>query len=105
MTDLEGDRLCSIQVKTRRPLGSDRGRHFKAKHEKVLGDRHFYCLVDLVETLSAAPTGYVIPNGIVAGVLYASHQKWLSNPGKGGQPHKDGPMRRLRPTIRMYSDK
>jgi hypothetical protein len=31
VTDVEGSRLCSIQVKTRRDIGSDGGWHMKAK--------------------------------------------------------------------------
>ncbi|HEY8065135.1 MAG TPA: hypothetical protein VIF40_10480, partial [Methylosinus sp.] len=35
VTDVEGARLCSIQVKTRRDIGSDGGWHMKAKHEDI----------------------------------------------------------------------
>lgn len=38
-----------------------------------------------------------MPSGTVADVLTASHRKWLATPGKKGQPHKDGAMRRLLP--------
>lgn len=48
VTDVEGARLCSIQVKTRRDIGSDGGWHMREKHEQIRGERLFYCycLVD-----------------------------------------------------------
>ena len=33
VTNIEGSRLCSIQVKTRRDIGSDGGWHMNEKHE------------------------------------------------------------------------
>jgi hypothetical protein len=97
VTDVEGSRLCSIQVKTRRDLGSDGGWHMKAKHEDIRSDRLFYCFVDFGKTPSARPAVHVVPSALVANVLSVTHRKWLATPGKKGQPHKDGPMRRLLP--------
>ncbi len=97
VTDLEGARLCSIQVKTRRDLGSDGGWHMKAKHENIRADRLFYCFVDFGKTPNDRPTVHVLPSALIADVLAASHRKWLATPGKKGQPHKDGNMRRLLP--------
>lgn len=97
VTDLEGTRLCSLQVKTRRDLGGDGGWHMKAKHENIRGERLFYCFVDFGKTPDARPTVHVLPSVVVADVLAASHRKWLATLGKKGQPHKDGVMRRLVP--------
>lgn len=97
VTDIEGSRLCSIQVKTRRDLGSDGGWHMKEKHEKLTSDRLFYCFVNFGKTENDRPAVHVVPSERVAEVLYASHRKWLSNPGKKGQSHKDGVMRRFLP--------
>jgi hypothetical protein len=44
--DVEGTRLCSIQVKTRRERGRDGGWHMKDRHEKLRSDTLFYCFVD-----------------------------------------------------------
>jgi hypothetical protein len=105
VTDIEGSRLCSIQVKTRRALGSDGGWHMKAKHEGILGERLFYCFVDFGSTTEDRPVVHVLPSGLVAEVLKKSHQVWLATPGKKGQPHKDGPMRRLLPDYaRIFGD-
>src|SRR5271170_2200026 len=69
VTDLEGTRLCSIQVKTRRDIGSDGGWHMKAKHEDIRGDRHFYCFVNFGKTTDDRPTVHVLPSVLVADVL------------------------------------
>jgi hypothetical protein len=97
VTDVEGSRLCSIQVKARRDIGSDGGWHMKEKQEHICGDRLFYCFVDFGKTTDARPTVHVLPSTLVASVLTNSHKKWLATPGKKGQPHLDGPMRRLLP--------
>lgn len=97
VTDVAGTRLCSLQVKTRRELGSDGGWHMKAKHEAIRGERLFYCFVDFGKTPDSKPNVHVLPSSVVATVLTESHRKWLATPGKKGQPHRDGVMRRLLP--------
>ncbi|MBC7879822.1 MAG: hypothetical protein H7Y37_00670 [Anaerolineae bacterium] len=97
VTDLEGARLCSIQVKTRRDLGADGGWHMKAKHEGIRVKHLFYCFVDFGKTPESRPTVYVLPSTLVAMVLATSHSKWLATPGKKGQAHKESVMRRFLP--------
>ncbi len=97
VTDQTGKKLCSIQVKARRDIGSDGGWHMKAKHELMDSKHLFYCFVDFGKSQSAAPKVYILPSMKVAEVLKVSHEKWRTTPGKNGQPHKDGPMRRLLP--------
>ena len=97
VTDIGGSRLCSIQVKTRRGVGADGGWHMKAKHEHIRGDHLFYCFVDFLASDEARTIIYVMPSAKVAEVIAAAHQKWLKTPGQKGQPHRDGPMRRLLP--------
>ena len=97
VTDLEGKRLCTVQVKTRRDIGRDGGWHMKAKHEEFVSDKLFYCFVDFGKSDQDVPKIFVLPSKVVAKVLKESHLAWLARPGKKGQPHKDGPMRRLLP--------
>jgi hypothetical protein len=97
VTDIEGSRLCSIQVKTRRGVGADGGWHMHIKHEKIRGERLFYCFVDFQSSNELRPLVYVMPSADVATAIAAAHQKWLATPGKKGRPHKDHPMRRLLP--------
>jgi hypothetical protein len=96
VSDVHGTSLCSIQVKTRRDLGSKGGWPMSAKHEKVRGDRLFYCFVNFGGTSDAKPIVYVLPAAVVAEVLAAAHRKYLSTPGKNGQP-KESTMRFLYP--------
>jgi hypothetical protein len=100
VTDVEGKRLCSIQVKTRRGVGADGGWHMKERHETIRSDRLFYCFVDFGTAVDARPLVYVMPSALVADVISLVHRKWLGTPGKKGQPHKDGPMRRLLPNYK-----
>jgi hypothetical protein len=97
VTNVEGSRLCSVQVKTRRGVGADGGWHMKAKHETIRGDRYFYCFVDFQEPQKVRPIVYVMPSTIVAEAIAAAHDKWLKSPGLKGHVRKDGTMRRLLP--------
>jgi hypothetical protein len=98
VTDVEGARLCAMQVKTRRDLGSDGGWHMKAKHEVIKADHLFYCFVDFGRNLSDRPKVFVMPSHLVATVLREAHKKWLTTPGAKGQARKDGVLRRLLPS-------
>lgn len=97
VTDVEGARLCSIQVKSRRELGSDGGWHMKAKHEDFRSERLFYCFLDFGKSCGDPPRVFVMPSLVVADVLRKSHETWLRTPGARGQQRKDGVMRRLLP--------
>jgi hypothetical protein len=97
VTDIEGTRLCSIQVKTRRH-GSNGGWIMSAKHERIRGERLFYCFVDFQQVADERPLVFVVPTTVVADVLSASHRKWLATPGRLGQVHKDGPIRQFLPS-------
>jgi hypothetical protein len=97
-----GSALAAVQVKARRDIGRDGGWHMKAKHEQIERDLLFYCFVDFGRNLTDAPKCWVLPSALVAEVLTASHQAWLSQPGKGGRPHKDHDMRRLLPDYSQH---
>jgi hypothetical protein len=97
VTDDIGDRACAIQVKTRRELGSDGGWHMKAKHEGIRGASLFYVFLSFPNDVGGLPDSFVVPSVVVAEVLRVSHLTWLARPGRRGQPHKDGEMRRFLP--------
>lgn len=97
VTDVAGARHSSIQVKSRRDIGSDGGWHMGEKHERLAVDRLFYCFVDFGKSVGTVPKRYLLPSSIVARVLTESHRAWLQNPGAKGQMRKDGAMRRLLP--------
>ena len=97
VTDDIGDRLCAIQVKTRRNLGSDGGWHMQQKHEKLDSKTLFYCFVDFGRAPSDAPSVHVVPAGIVSRTLTETHIAWLSQPGQKGQQRNDTSFRRFLP--------
>ena len=98
--NIGGARLCSIQVKSRRDIGSDGGWHMNVKHESLHSDKLFYCFVDFGKTENKRPKVYVVPSGIVANVVTSSHKQWLADPGKRGQPHRDSKVRRFLPAYK-----
>jgi hypothetical protein len=97
VTDSIGDRLCAVQVKTRRGIGSDGGWHMKAKHEEIASSSLFYCFVDFGDGMTLAPASWLVPSPVVAEILQKSYRAWLTKPGKKGQEHKDTLMRRFLP--------
>ena len=97
VTDLTGHCLCTIQVKSRRDVGTDGGWHMRKKHEGLLSESLFYCFLDFGKSPDERPCVYVMPSVVVADVLTASHQAWLATPGAKGQQRKDNPARRLFP--------
>ena len=97
VTDDTGERACAVQVKTRRELGTDGGWHMKAKHEGIRGSSLFYVFLSFPTDVRALPDAFVVPSAVVAEFLHVSHQTWLARPGRKGQPHKDGEMRRFLP--------
>ena len=97
VTDDIGDRLCAIQVKTRRGKGSDRGWHMSKKHEALVSPALFYCFVDFAIGASAAPFTYIVPAPVVAETLAECHRAWLMLPGAKGQAHNDSDFRRFLP--------
>jgi hypothetical protein len=97
VTDDIGERLCAIQVKTRRGKGSDRGWHMRIKHETLTSPTLFYCFVDFATGTNVPPFTYVVPAPIVAGTLAQCHQAWLEQPGAKGQGRNDSSFRRFLP--------
>lgn len=96
VTDIEGNRQCAIQVKTR-TKGADKGWPMRKKHEEIKSITLFYCFVDWEKEESELPITYIIPSTIVAPILQESHQLWLDTPGKNNAVHNDHDMRRLLP--------
>ena len=97
VTDENNQKLCAIQVKTRRDIGTDKGWHMKAKHETLVADDLFYVFVNVGKQPSDPTVCYILPSSVVAACIRNSHGVWLATPGRGGRPHKDGPLRRLLP--------
>ena len=102
ITDIDGQRLAAIQVKTRRDFKSgDKGWHMKAKHEDLIADRMFYVFVDVGVDESSPVSFFVVPSKVVAKACKLSHAIWLATPNTKGASHKDSDMRRLLPKYEL----
>jgi hypothetical protein len=102
ITDIDGQRLAAIQVKTRRDFKKgDKGWHMKAKHQDLIADRMFYVFVDVGEDESSPVSFFVLPSHVVANACKVSHAIWLATPNAKGSSHKDSDMRRLLPKYEL----
>ena len=96
VTDENNQRLCAIQVKTRRNTGRAKGWVMSRKHEKLIVDDLFCVFVDIGKEPSDRTICYVLPSKVVADCIRLCHRVWLDTPGRGGRPHKDSNVRQLR---------
>ena len=97
VTDENNQKLCAIQVKTRRDIGSDRGWHMRRKHEDLVAEDLFYVFVNVGKQPTDPTLCHILSSSVVAACVRDTHQVWLETPGRGGLPHNDGPLRRLLP--------
>jgi hypothetical protein len=100
VTDKLGDRLCAVQVKVRRDIGSDGGWHMKKKHEELTSANLFYCFVDFGKSLADQPKTWVVPSQVVAQAVGDVYRDWLKTPGAKGQQRKESDFRRFLPDYR-----
>lgn len=102
ITDIDGDRLAAIQVKTRRDFkGGDKGWHMKEKHEQLVSDSMFYVLVDVGRDEESPVSFFVLPSKVVAHVCKISHENWRELPNSKGGQHGTSEMRRLLPKYEL----
>ena len=102
ITDIGGERLAAIQVKTRRDFKrGDKGWHMKAKHDRLSTERMFYVFVDVGKDESSPVSFFIMPSGVVAEACRISHELWLSTPNAKGGPHEQSEMRRLLPKYEL----
>ena len=102
ITDIDGERLAAIQVKTRRDFKrGDKGWHMKAKHEKLASDSMFYVFVDVGENEKSNVSFFILPSRVVAEVCKRSHEKWRETPSSNGKQRGETEMRRLLPKYEL----
>jgi hypothetical protein len=101
VTDQIGNRLCALQVKARREIGSDGGWHMKPKHETLSSPSLFYCFVDFKGSLTDQPKCWIVPSAIVADAIATTHQAWLAAPGMKGRVRQDSKVRRFLPNYHV----
>jgi hypothetical protein len=90
-----------IQVKTAQ--GSARSWMLNKKVENDEATNLFFVLIRLNGL--GEPEYYVVPKYVVAAFARANHERWLSTPGKKGQPHVDTPIRQFKDPEDTYLGK
>ena len=91
----------AIQVKTTH--GQKREWTLSAKNELIADKNVYYIFVMLNEMKT--PEYFIVPSCTVANDIHASHARWLSSPGKQGQPHKDNSIRKFQDIDGTYKDR
>jgi len=95
-------RQIAIQVKTNQ--GSKPEWVLNKKAESFYADNLFYVFVNL-KSPEERPDFYIVPSKVVADFVRSDHQRWLKTPGKGGQAHKDNPVRKFRDPERKFLER
>lgn len=104
VTDEASQKLCAIQVKTRRDTGGHRAWPMNKKHETLVADDLFYIFVDLGKELADVAVCHIIPSQIVAEAIRLQHQAWLTTPGRNGRSRNDNDYRRLMPDCTINTE-
>jgi len=98
VTDVEGKKLCAIQVKTLRGTKTgSRGWPMQPKHETLIHADLFYVFVDIGWKLSDPTVCYILPSIVAADAIRLTHDVWRNTPRKDGKPYnQNNRMRVLR---------
>ena len=99
--DRETHKQIAVQVKTTSQKGKSWTLNYKCK--KLFGENIFYILVSLNDL--GAPEYHIVPSQIVADTVRIGHARWLSEPGRNGQPHHDNPVRKFSDQEDRYLDR
>ena len=99
VTNEAASKFIGIQVKTN--YGDRKSWLLNEKAENFHADNLFYAFVNLIGA-EKLPEYYIVPSKVVADHIRNEHKKWLSTPGKKGQPHNDSPMRRFTDESQKY---
>ena len=91
-SNIEGTRFVHVQVKTFVPGG--RTCSVGKKAEIDFGENFFWVLAGIPEPDSDSEfVYYIIPSSIMAEYVSEDHRRWLEEPGRDGQKHKDNTVR------------
>jgi hypothetical protein len=92
VTNASASRTVTIQCKTTQR--SKKAWVLSDKSESFYSPTHFYVFV-VLGNLDERPSFHIVPSETVARWVAEDHRKWLSTPGRNGQPHTDNPVRRF----------
>jgi len=87
-----GSKFAHIQVKTFVP--GNRTCTVSKKAEYDFGPTFFWILAGIpLPSSELKPEYFIIPSKVISKHIALEHQKWLSEPGKNNQPHRDSNVR------------
>ena len=94
-------RSVGIQVKT-----TQRSRAVWVLNKKAesLADEHYYYVFVRLNGLGQ-PKFHIVPSKVVAEYTRRTHQEWLKQPRRDGQPHRDNPTRNFKDEGDQYLDR
>jgi hypothetical protein len=101
VSNRDATRSVGIQVKTSQRAVADWVMTKKA--EQDLAENLFYVFVSLPPDKPAS--FHIVPRRYVGQYLQKDHQKWMSTPGKQGQPHRDSDVRVFKDRENKFKDR
>ncbi len=99
---LSTGKMFAIQVKSNQSGRSEWIMNKKA--EVTHSANHYYVFVAL-KSVYERPLFYIVPSKEVARFTTETHANWLATPGKKGQKHNDGSMRKFADITGKFLDK
>ena len=103
VSNINGDKLFSIQVKT--TLGKGKKWLLNKKVEHCFSEKMFFVFVFIPENLNISPEYIIVKASVLGKRISEHHHNWLSKPKKDGQPRKDSPMRKFDPHFFASEDR
>jgi hypothetical protein len=91
-TNTAASRTVTIQCKTSQKL--QKVWILNEKCEQEISPTHFYAFVVLGPP-DRRPAYHIVPSEVVARHVADDHRRWLSTPGRNGQPHVDNRVRQF----------
>ena len=94
VSNIEGDKLFSIQVKTTQ---SKLKWILNKKVENDKSENKYFAFVNITGDVKKLPDYYIVKSTIVADRIYNGHKNWLNEPGKNGKKRNDSDVRQFDP--------
>ncbi len=98
-SDIEGDTLFSIQVKTTQ---NKRKWILSQKVENETSEKKFFVFVNIPADIAIQPEYFIVNSKVLASNIYEGHRRWLCQNGKNGKVRNDSSVRQFEP--RWFKD-
>ena len=98
VSNINATNSVGVQVKTNQGKGQEWMLNKKIEDDTATHLVYVFVRLNHLES----PEYHVVPRDAVTKHAIASHQKWLSTPGRNGRPHKDNPMRKFTDPDNIY---